>query len=117
MPDCSGPQGVRAGPVMPATLAVISSPFQFTLSRRLALLRRILAPTVAGTVIRLLAVTVMPVVFDVLGQLPQASPAAAPLSTLVTLILIVALGLKARDTLRLWTPVIGVVAGSVAMPR
>ena len=91
-------------PAMLATLVVISSLFQRTLSRRLALLRRILTPTVAGTVIILIAVTVMPTVSGMLGQLPQASPAAAPLGTLVTLALIVAIGLKARGTLRLWAP-------------
>ncbi|MCY3732132.1 MAG: hypothetical protein OXF98_12395 [Rhodospirillaceae bacterium] len=103
----------EGGPAMLATLVVISSLFQFTLSRRLSLLRRILTPTVAGTVIMLIAVTVMPIVFDMLSQPSQAGPAAAPLSTLVTLVLIVAIGLKARGTLRLWAPVIGVVGGSV----
>ena len=40
----------EGGPAMLATLVVISSLFQFALSARLSLLRRILTPTVAGTV-------------------------------------------------------------------
>ena len=36
---------------------------------------------------------------------------------LATLVVIVAIGLKARGTLRLRAPVIGAVAGPVAMPR
>ena len=104
----------EGGPAMLATLVVISSLFQFTLSRRLSLLRRILTPTVAGTVIMLIAVTVMPIVFDMLTQVPEGSTAsAAPLSALATIILIVGIGLKATGALRLWAPVIGVVAGSI----
>ena len=43
----------QGGPAMLATLVVISSLFQFLLAWRLSLLRRILAPTVSGTVIML----------------------------------------------------------------
>ena len=56
----------EGGPAMLATLVIISSLFQFALSTRLSLLRRIITPTVAGTVIMLIAVTVMPIVFGML---------------------------------------------------
>ncbi len=56
----------QGGPAMLATLVVISALFQFVLAARLSLLRRVLTPTVAGTVIMLIAVTVMPIVFDTL---------------------------------------------------
>ena len=102
------------GPAMLATLVVISALFQFALAARLSLLRRILTPTVAGTVIMLIAVTVMPIVFDTLKDVPEsAAPAAAPLSALVTVLVIIGLALKATGALRLWAPVIGVVVGSV----
>ena len=104
----------EGGPAMLATLVVISSLFQFTLSNRLSLLRRILTPTVAGTVIMLIAVTVMPIVFDMLTEVPEGSPTpAAALSALATIVAIVAIGLKATGTLRLWAPVIGIALGSV----
>ena len=104
----------EGGPAMLATLVVISSLFQFALSNRLSLLRRILTPTVAGTVIMLIAVTVMPIVFDMLTEVPEGSPApGAALSALATIVAIVGIGLKATGTLRLWAPVIGIVAGTV----
>ena len=64
----------EGGPGLLATLVVISSLFQFALAWRLSLLRRILTPTVAGTVITLIPVTVMPIVFDMLTQVPDGDP-------------------------------------------
>ena len=105
---------VQGGPAMLATLVLVSSFFQFLLSSRLSLLRRILTPAVAGTVIMLIPVTVMPIVFGMLGDVPKGSPAlAAPLSALVTMAVMLCLALKAAGALRLWAPVIGVVVGSV----
>ena len=104
----------KGGPAMLATLVVISALFQFALAARLSLLRRVLTPTVAGTVIMLIAVTVMPIVFDTLKYVPEGSPPlAAPLSALITVLVITGLALKATGPLRLWAPVIGVVVGSV----
>ena len=54
---------VEGGPGLLATLVVASSLFQFLLAARLSLLRRLLTPTVAGTVIMLIAVTVIGLVF------------------------------------------------------
>ena len=100
------------GPGMLAILVVISSLFQFLLAWRLSLLRRILTPTVAGTVIMLIPVTVMPIVFGMLTQAPPDTPAlGAPLSALVTVLIICAIALKAQGALRLWAPVIGIVGG------
>ena len=104
----------KGGPALLATLVVISSLFQFALAARLSLLRRILTPTVAGTVIMLIAVTVMPIVFDMLTQVPEgAPPLSAPVSALATVLVITGIALKATGLLRLWAPVIGVLAGSV----
>ena len=99
---------------MLATLVAISALFQFTLSARLSWLRRIITPTVAGTVVMLIAVTVMPIIFDTLVDVPEGTaPAAAPVSAAVTLVVIVVLTLRASGVLRLWVPVIGLVAGCV----
>ena len=104
----------EGGPAMLATLVVISSLFQFALSARLSLLRRVLTPTVAGTVIMLIPVTVMPIIFDLLKDVPGGTSAlGAPLSAIVTVLVITGIALKATGTLRLWAPVIGVGAGSV----
>ena len=105
---------VQGGPAMLATLVVISSLFQFALAARLSLLRRILTPTVAGTVIMLIAVTVMPIVFGMLTEVPAGTDAsAAPVCALATALVIVCIALKARGALRLWAPVVGVATGSV----
>ena len=105
----------QGGPALLATLVVAAALFQLLLSARLALFRRVLTPTVSGTVILLIPVTVMPVVFDMLGDVPDGSPAAAaPLSALVTVLVVAGLALRSTGALRLWAPVLGVVAGSLA---
>ncbi len=104
----------KGGPGMLATLVVVAALFQFMLSARLSLLRRILTPTVAGTVIMLIPVTVMPLVFKILGDLPESAPVSAgPICAVMTLLVFTVLTLTTSGTLRLWAPVIGVIAGSI----
>lgn len=104
----------EGGPAMLATLVIASSLFQFGLAARLSLFRRILTPAVAGTVIMLIPVTVMPFIFKMLNDVPEGTPlSASGTSALVTLLVIAGLALKARGKLRLWAPVVGVVTGSV----
>ncbi|MCY4222566.1 MAG: purine/pyrimidine permease [Thiotrichales bacterium] len=105
---------VEGGPGLLATLVAISALFQFALSERLSLLRRIITPTVAGTVIMLIAVTVMPIIFDMLADVPEGtSPAAAPASAVTTLVVIAVLALRATGGWRLWMPLLGLAAGCV----
>ena len=105
---------VEGGPGLLATLVVASSLFQFLLAARLSLFRRLVTPVVAGTVLMLIAVTVMPLVFDMVTASPEGSSAwSAPTSSLVTVLVIIVIALKSSGGLRLWAPVIGVVAGSV----
>ena len=83
---------VKGGPVTMASLIVISSFFQFLLAARLSLLRRIFTPVVPGTVIMLIAVTVMPIAFDSLTDVPvSSSSAAAPIAAFATLATVVVL--------------------------
>ena len=101
------------GPALLAILVVGLALFQFAFSVRLSLFRRILTPTVTGTVMMLTPVTVTPVIFEQLHNVPNGtSPLAAPLCALTTLIVTAGIVLKARQGLRLWAPVIGIVAGS-----
>ena len=102
----------EGGPALLATLIVVSSLFQFLLSARLSWLRRVFTPTVAGTVIMLIPVTVMPIIFGMLTDAPEgASPAAAPASAAATLLVIVGLALRAPGIWRLWVPILGIAAG------
>ena len=104
----------EGGPAMLATLVVVSGVVLIALSAQLSLLRRVLTPTVTGTVIMLMPVTVMPILFDMLNRtLPGASAAAGPVSAFVTIAAVIGIGLKGTSTLRLWAPAIGVVAGSL----
>jgi NCS2 family nucleobase:cation symporter-2/xanthine permease XanP len=100
------------GPAAMASLVVLSSLFQFLLASRLALLRRIFTPTVTGTVIMLIAVTVVPLLFDALTDVPEGAPeAAAPFAAIATLVTVAVLVLRAPPAWRLWSPLIGIVVG------
>ena len=106
---------VQGGPGMLATLVAASAVFQFLLASRLSLLRRIITPTVAGTVIMLIAVTVMPLVLDLVERVPEgAAPAAGPVTAVITLGVTMVIVLRAAGAMRLWGPVIGILAGCVA---
>ncbi len=110
---CIGALAV-GGPATMATLIVISSLIQFLLASRLALLRRIFTPAVTGTVIMLIAVTIVPLLFDALADVPEgSSDAAAPVAALLTLTTVVALVLRAPPAWRLWSPLIALVVGCV----
>jgi len=105
---------VEGGPGLLAVLVVASSLFQFLLAARLSLFRRLVTPVVAGTVLMLIAVTVMPLIFNMVSASPEGkSEWSAPTTALVTIILIIVIALKSSGSLRLWAPVIGVVAGSI----
>ena len=109
------------GPALLASLVIVSSLFQFALSTRLSLLRRVITPTVAGTVIMLIAVTVMPIAFDLMFQAPAGAAAtaapvtalAAPITALATTVVTVVIILRARGAMRLWGSVIGLLAGCI----
>ena len=102
----------RGGPGMLATLIIASSLIQFLLAARMALLRRIFTPTLAGTVLMLIPVTLAPLILRKLAEVPpDASPAAAPVTAAVTLLVTVLVPLRFSGAPRLWAPAIGIVAG------
>ena len=104
----------EGGPALLATLVAVASIVPLALSARLALFRRVLTPTVSGTVIMLIPVTLMPSALGLLEQVPaDTTGAAAPLMAVSTLLAIVTVTLTGNAALRLWSPVIGVVVGSV----
>ena len=104
----------EGGPALLATLVATSAFVPLLLSWRLSLFQRILTPSVSGTVIMLIPVTVLPFVSRLLEGAPGGG-AAAPgvaLSFLATVLLIGAIALRGAGALRLWAPVIGVIVGS-----
>jgi len=97
------------------TLIVVCSLALFPLAANLGLLRKIITPTVGGTAMMLIAVSVMPIAFGLLSDVPQGQGApepGAPASALTTLGVIVGLSLFGARALRLWSPLIGLVLGT-----
>ena len=109
---------VEGGPALMASLIAVSSLVYFQSAQNLAPLRRVFSPAVSGTVIMLVAATVLPVVFETLREVPDDVPEeAAPLVALTTLVVVLALVLRGPPAWRLWAPVAGVAAGcAVAVP-
>ena len=108
----------EGGPQLMASLIVVSSLVPFEVAANLALVRRIFTPVVSGTVIMLIAATVLPVVFETLREVPEDAPeGAAPLVALATLLVVLAIVLRGPPAWRLWAPVTGIAAGcAVAVP-
>ena len=106
---------VEGGPGTMASLVVVSSLFQFLLAFRLSWLRRVLTPVVSGTVIMLIAATVMPILFDTMTTVPDnVTDAAGPVSAAVTAIVVVGVAMRGPVMLRIWAPIIGIVVGCAA---
>ena len=102
----------EGGPPLLATLVVASSLVPIVISMRLALFRRLLTPTIVGTVNMLIPATVLPVVFSRLADAPHDVALGPALTAVATVLVISGISLKAGATLRLWAPIAGVIAGS-----
>ena len=106
---------VEGGPALLATLIVMSSIVQFLLGAKMALLRRVFTPTVAGTVLMLIPVSLTPILYDKLTDVPAGVPAiAAPVTAGVTLAVVVLVALRLSGAWRIWAPAIGLLAGGLA---
>lgn len=104
----------EGGLALLGTLVIASSLVQFMLAFRLAALRRVITPTVGGTVVMLIAVTVMPIAFGMISRPPPNPDApgfAGPVTACITLGAIVLLALFGSARLRLWAPLIGIAIG------
>ena len=102
------------GPALMAALIGVSSFVSFALGFKMAALRRIFTPTVAGTVLMLIPVSLVPIVFGKLMDAPAtAAPAAAPVTALVTFAASILVALRFTGAWRLWAPAIGLVSGSL----
>ena len=101
------------GPPLLASLIVVASLFYLALAIWLPLLRRIITPVVSGTVLMLLAVTILPIALDRVQEMPEDVPGSAgPTVALVTLGIATAMALRASGAWRLWSPLIGLGAGT-----
>ena len=102
----------EGGPATLASLMVVCSLAQFAMGLWLPALRRVLTPAVAGTVLMLVAATLLPVATDRLNELPEGAPNhAGPTVALVTLAVAVFLTLRASGPWRLWSTLISIGVG------
>lgn len=102
------------GPPLLASLMVVASLAYLALAVWLPLLRRIVTPLVSGTVLMLLAATILPISLDRVSEMPPDAPAAAgPVVAAVALAVAVGLALRASGNWRRWSPFIAIGAGCV----
>ena len=102
------------GPGLLASLTVGAGIFYLMLSFWLPLLRRIITPVVSGTVMMLIAATVLPIALDRVQAVPDSAPAATgPVVAFVTLVVVVVLSLRAFGSWRIWSPLIAIGAGCI----
>ena len=100
------------GPETFASLLVISSLVQIALAWWLPTLRRIVTPVVSGTVTMLIAVSVLPIAFDSVQDLPEdASVGAGAVIAVTTLLVSVIVTLRATGRWRLIAPFISLAIG------
>ncbi len=97
-----------------ASLVVVSSLVQFAFAAWLPVLRRIITPVVCGTSLMLIAISVITVAADRLGDVPEGTASiASPLVVVATLGAAVVASLKGAGILRLWAPLIGILSGCI----
>ena len=101
------------GPATLMALTLVTAALQIAISRWLFILRRVVTPTVGGTVMMVLSITLSSVVFGLLDDAAEAEPVAAPVTAFVTLVVVAVLLLRGSAIVRLWAPVIGIVVGCV----
>ena len=102
------------GPGLLAALMIVTALFQLVCSIRISMFRRILTPTVSGTVLMLVPVTIAPIIFGKISEVPPGyPPSSGGVCALVTLVLIVFVAVKGHRRLRPWAPIIGIVGGAV----
>ena len=102
------------GPALLSSVMVVSAILLFLFIQRLSLLRRIITPTVTGTVLMLLAATVMSVLLGRMSDTPEGASDTAVLAVAATTFgVMMGLRLFARPAVQQWTPILGILAGCV----
>ncbi len=102
----------EGGPAMLSSLTAAAAISYLSLSLWLPKLRKIITPLVSGTVLMLIAVTLLPASFNGISSVPDGTAAAGgPVVGLVTLISATVLTLAARGAWRIMAPLITIAAG------
>ncbi len=105
----------EGGPGMLASLMVVSGVFFLLVATWLPQLRRVITPTVSGTVLMLIAVMVIPIALERFKDVPAGALSfAGPCVATVTLLVSTGLVLRAPPRLRPWSMLIGFATGCIA---
>ena len=83
------------------TLVIVAAVIQLIISKWLFILRRIVTPTVGGTIMMILSITLASVVFSLLDEASKVDPEGAS-NRLATMVIVAALMLRGSAALRLW---------------
>ena len=106
---------IEGGPAMLATLIVLSAAFYFVVATWLPYLRRVITPVVSGTVLILIAATIVPIAIDRIREAPEGESTGAALGVAaITIGVSIFFALRAPRAWRPWSLMIGIVAGCVA---
>ena len=104
----------EGGPGMLASLMVVSGVFFLAVATWLPQLRRVITPTVSGTVLMLIAVMVIPIALERFKDVPAGAWSfAGPCVAAVTMIVSTVLVMRAPPRMRPWSMLIGFVSGCV----
>ena len=98
-----------------ASLMIAAALFQFVLSYRISMFRRVITPVVSGTVMMLIPVPIAPIIFGNITEVPAGFPPSSGIAcALATMLPIVLVILKGSGRLLPWSALIGIGAGAVA---
>ena len=104
---------VDGGPATLITLVLVTAVIQMIISKWLFILRRLVTPTLGGTVMMILSITLASVVPRLLDEVSSVEPVGAHLTALATIGVVAVFILRGSAVLRLWGPVVGITAGCV----
>ena len=106
---------LSGGPGTLASLVIVSAVFQIAITARLSLLRRLITPTVDGTIMMLTVITLLPIMLGQVNGVPNGAPPQAMLvCAAATFVPMMAILLRSTGKLRLWSPVVAIALGSTA---
>lgn len=105
----------EGGPTTLASLVVLSGILYYAVATWLPVLRRLITPVVASTVLMLIGALILPFAIDLIREIPEDAPGfSGVLPAAITAFVSVALMLRAPRTWRPWALALGIVSGTIA---
>lgn len=106
---------VEGGPPLVISLGLATSLVRILMALRLSWLRRIVTPTVSGIFYMLIPVTLMPVIFGTIEDVPAGTSTGESLAVAaLTMVAVGAVIFQPSAAWRMWAVLVGAVAGCVA---